>query len=118
MKIGHLVAYPDGSLQFENLSQDVNIMEDYDDSKFMRRSMIVGSRTAEPGLLVIYDEFRNISGHTTCTKLFDIVRQFGKLSGEKCYNKRLFVKARLLSGPFPVWKILVKTDQFFHEQGW
>ena len=49
MKIGHLVAYPDGSLQFENLSQDVNIMEDYDDSKFMRRSMIVGSRTLGEG---------------------------------------------------------------------
>ena len=76
------------------------------------------TRTGEPGDLWIYDEFRFISGITKCPKIFDLVRQFGKLSGEKCYNKRIFLLARLLGGPHPVWKISVRTDQLFHEQGW
>ena len=76
------------------------------------------TRTGEPGDLWIYDEFRFISGITRCPKLFDLVREFGKLSGEKCYNKRIYLSARLLGGPLPVWKISVRTDQLFHEQGW
>merc|ERR1719239_228807 len=75
------------------------------------------TRTGEPGDLWIYDEFRFISGITRCPKIFDLVREFGKLSGEKCYNKRIYLTAKLLGGPLPMWKILVRTDHFFHEQG-
>ena len=83
------------------------------------KSSVAGAtRTGEAGDLWIYDEFRFISGATKCPKIFDLVRQFGKLSGEKCYNKRIFLFARLLGGPHPVWKISVRTDQLFHEQGW
>ena len=76
------------------------------------------TRTGEPGDMLIYDEFRFISGITRCPKIFDLVREFGKLSGEKCYNKRIYLTAKLLGGPLPMWKIVVRTDQFFHEQGW
>ncbi len=44
MKIGHLIAYPDGTLQFENC-QDAAGNDEYDDNKFMRRSILAGSRT-------------------------------------------------------------------------
>ena len=70
----------------------------------------------DPNMLMIYDEFRFISGTTKCPKIWDIVRQFGKLSGEKCYNKRIFLHARLHRGNKN--ELLVRTDQFFHEQGW
>ena len=43
----------------------------------------------DPGVLAIYDEFRFISGASRSAKIWDIVRQFGKLSLEKIYNKRL-----------------------------
>ena len=66
--------------------------------------------------LRIYDEFRFIYGDTKCQKMFDIVRHFGKLSGEKCYNKRIFLYARLNRGNKN--ELLVRTDQFLHEQGW
>ena len=75
-------------------------------------------RNAEPGSLFIYDEFRYISGITKCPKLFEIVRQFGKLSGEKVSNRRIYLYARLLCGPHPVWKLSVRIDKLFHEQGW
>ena len=48
--------------------------------------------------LTIYDEFRFISGVTKCQKIWDIVRQFGKLSGDKIYNKRIFLYAQLHRG--------------------
>ena len=75
-------------------------------------------KSVEPGVVWIYDKFRFISGATKCPKLFDIVRQFGKLSAEKVSNRRIYLYARLLGGPRPVWRISVRTDQFSHEQGW
>ena len=75
-------------------------------------------KNAEPGTLFIYDEFRFISGITKCSKLHDIVRQFGKLSGEKVSNRRIYLYARLLFGPRPVCKLSVRIDKLFHEQGW
>ena len=67
-------------------------------------------------MLMIYDEFRFISGATKSPKIWDIVRQFGKLSGEKCYNKRIFLHARLHRGNKN--ELLVRTEQLLHDQGW
>ena len=61
----------------------------------------ITSRTlklGDPGVLAIYDEFRFISGASRSIKIWDIVCQFGKLSGEKIYNKRIFPYAKLHRG--------------------
>ena len=66
--------------------------------------------------LVVYDEFRFISGTVKNDKLFDMVMQLGKLSGEQLYAKRLYVNARI-SGRNKN-ELNVRTDELFHDQGW
>ena len=40
------------------------------------------------------------------------------LSGEKNYNKRIFLYAKLVNFDDEVIELEVKIDQFYHEQGW
>ena len=68
--------------------------------------------------LLIYDEFRFVCGTVTGDnkEILNLVRQFGKLSGEKIYNKRIYLKARIMKGNKN--ELLVDTTQLYHEQGW
>lgn len=67
-------------------------------------------------VLLVYDKFRFVCGTASNQKLFDIVRQFGKLSGEKIYNKRIYLYARMSKGNKN--ELIVRTDELVHEQGW
>ena len=66
--------------------------------------------------LVIYDEFRFISGITQNKEVKNLVRQFGKLSGEAVFNKRIYLKARIVKGSKN--ELLVDRTKLFHELGW
>ena len=66
--------------------------------------------------LWVYDQFRFVSGATRNDKLQNLVRQFGKLSGEKIYNKRIYLHARIRNNNKN--ELQVRTDQLLHDQGW
>ena len=42
----------------------------------------------------------------------------GKLAGEKLYNKRLYLMAKLVEWSKDKMTLDVKVDEFFHDQGW
>ena len=66
--------------------------------------------------VVIYDKFRFVSGSVENEKLFQIVRQYGKLSGEQNYNKRIYLWATIIGRNKN--EIEVRTDELFHDLGW
>ena len=66
--------------------------------------------------VVIYDEFRFVSGTVENEKLFQIVRQCGKLSGEQNYHKIIYLWAKLIGRNKN--EIEVRTDELFHDLGW
>ena len=66
--------------------------------------------------VVIYDEFRFVSGSVENEKLFQIVRQYGKLSGEQIYAKRIYLWATIIGRNKN--EIEVRTDELFHDLGW
>ena len=66
--------------------------------------------------LWIYDEFRFVCGTVENEKLFQIVRQYGKLSGEQNYNKRIYMCAKIIGRNKN--EIEVRTDELFHDLGW
>ena len=70
----------------------------------------------EEDFLIVYDEFRFVSGSVENEKLFQIVRQYGKLSGEQNYHKRIYLWATIIGRNKNV--IEVRTDELFHDLGW
>ena len=66
--------------------------------------------------LWIYDEFRFVCGTVENEKLFQIVRQYGKLSGEQNYHKRIYLCAKIIGRNKN--EIEVRTDELFHDLGW
>ena len=66
--------------------------------------------------IVIYDEFRFVCGTVENEKLFQIVRQYGKLSGEQNFNKRIYLWATIIGRNKN--EIEVRTDELFHDLGW
>ena len=66
--------------------------------------------------LFIYDEFRFVCGTVENEKLFQIVRQYGKLSGEHIYAKRIYLCAKIIGRNKN--EIEVRTDELFHDLGW
>ena len=66
--------------------------------------------------VVIYDEFRFVSGSVENEKLFQIVTQYGKLSGEQIYAKRIYLWAMIIGRNKN--EIEVRTDELFHDLGW
>ena len=74
------------------------------------------SSVLEDKFLIIYDEFRFIKGSVENDKLFDIVMQFGKLSGEQIYAKRIYMYAKIIGKKKN--ELLVRTDELLHDQGW
>jgi len=73
-------------------------------------------RQPDDDVLWVYDKFRFVCGTANNQKLFDVVRQFGKLSGEKVYNKRIYLYARMSKGNKN--ELIVRKDELVHEQGW
>ena len=66
--------------------------------------------------VLIYDEFRFVSGSVENEKLFQIVSQYGKLSGEQIYAKRIYLLATIIGRNKN--EIEVRTDELFHDLGW
>ena len=94
-----------------------------------------------PGLggtcLCVYDKYRNISGVGEDERLRTIVRKLGttnnkiilyvfliyfqftgRLSGEKDYNKRVYLHATLVKKDKNHFVIKVRTDEILHDQIW
>ena len=84
------------------------------DHRKMNFYMLGGCHEHE--LLVIYDKFRFVCGTVKNVKLFDMVMQFGKLSGEQIYAKRIYINARIIGRNKN--EIEVRTDELLHYQGW
>ena len=66
--------------------------------------------------LFVYDEYRFVSGITCNSKLFTLVRLFGKLTAEKIFSKRLYLFAKITKRDKT--RIEVRTDQFVHNLDW
>ena len=66
--------------------------------------------------LFVYDEYRFVTGITFNGKLFNIVRLFGKLTGEKIFSKKLYLYAKITKRDKT--RIEVRTDQFVHNLDW
>ena len=66
--------------------------------------------------LLIYDEFRFISGIAQNKEVKNLVRQFGRLSGEAVFNKRIYLKARIVMKSKN--ELLVDRTELFHDLGW
>ena len=66
--------------------------------------------------LWVYDEFRFVCGATQNERMKEIVRQFGRLTGEKIFTKQIFLHARIHRANKN--ELEVRTDQLFHDQGW
>ena len=66
--------------------------------------------------LLVYDEYRFVTGITCNSKLFNIVRLFGKLTGEKIFSKELYLYAKVTKREKT--RIEVRTDQFVHNLDW
>ena len=64
----------------------------------------------------LYDEFRFVCGVAKNKKIEEIVRQFGKLTGEKTFTKQIFLHARMLRANKN--ELQVRTDHLLHDQGW
>ena len=67
-------------------------------------------------LILVYDEYRFVSGTAKNEDLRNLVRQFGKLSGEQIYNKQLYLKVKLKGKNKN--NLEVRTAEIFHNQGW
>ena len=70
----------------------------------------------EDSNITIYDKSRTVSGSVNNEKLFNLVRQFGKLCSEMNYSKRIFLYAKILKKN--VDHIQVRTDLLLHDQDW
>ena len=86
-------------------------------------------------MLWVYDKYRNISGVGEDEGLKTIVRKLGttniislnnftighftgRLSGEKDYNKRVYLYATLVKQDEKHFVIKVRTDEILHDQEW
>ena len=81
--------------------------------KGLKKNSII---TGDNDTLFVYDEYRFVSGIVEHEKLNSLIRQFGKLSGEKIYNKQIYFKAKLKGKNKN--HLEVKTDKLYHDQGW
>ena len=74
------------------------------------------SSKIEDSMVMVYDKSRTVNGRTDNEKLFEIVRQYGKLGSELNYSKRIFLHARIHKENVDF--IQVHTDRLVHDQDW
>ena len=74
------------------------------------------SSPIEDSKLLIYDKSRIVSGSVENARLFNLVRQFGKLGSQLNFSKKIFLFARILKKNIDF--IEVNTDRLFHDQDW
>ena len=86
--------------------------------KMKQRNEYLNFKKKHPDDLWIYDKFRNISGISQHRELTKFVRQLGRLAGEKVYNKRVYLYARLISLGKKKIVLEVRSNEILHEQGW
>ena len=103
---------------YENKEQFM-VKLNHGDNSFGLREKDEGNNPDENKIVMIYDQYRNISGLCYDKQLIRFIRELGKLSGEKVYNKRTFLMASVLgktkAGHI---KIKIKTDIVYPDQDW
>ena len=70
----------------------------------------------EGDVLFAYDKLRFVCGTIQNDQLYEFVRQYGKLCGEKIFSKRIYLFAKIVGNSQT--KLEVRTDEMNHELGW
>ena len=70
----------------------------------------------EGDVLFVYDKLRFVCGTIQNDHLYEFVRQYGKLCGEKIFSRRIYLFAKIVGSCQN--NLEVRTDEMKHELGW